>query len=161
MEFFIVLFVIVLCILFFGKADSKKEILNQVGLDLSPGLYETQKQNEYKKYCIKAMSNAIDKFGCIGRNEMEFLENLSSILYKGAYGEEDNNLRYLEVKNHYITHACTVVDRRIDALKSNNTFSLMNNCDFTQKSDLKKYVKNLWEKYQCPWPSDWQKKDGM
>lgn len=154
MEFFIVLFVIIVCVLIFGKADSKKEILNQVGLDLSPGLYETQKQMEYKKYCIKAMSNAIDKFGCTGINEKDFLHKLSRILIEGAYGEEENNLAYLEVRNHYITHACTVVDRRIETLKSDNHVSLMNNCDFTQKSHLKKYVKILWEKYQCPWPSD-------
>ena len=34
-EFLLIIFVIVVCVLLFGKADSKKYVLNQVGLDLS------------------------------------------------------------------------------------------------------------------------------
>jgi len=160
-EFLIMIFVLVICGLLFGKADTKKELLNNVGLDMSPDRYQDAKESEFKKYCIKAMNNSIDKFGCNGKDEKEFLYNLFSILDKGAFGDEENNLAYLEVKNHYIKHACTVVERRLEKLRLNNSSPLMNKCDFMQKSDAKKYIKHLWEKYQCPWPKNWLQRDGM
>ena len=50
--FILMLVVLAVCGLLFGKADTKKELLNQVGLDLSSNRYETKKEDEFKKYAL-------------------------------------------------------------------------------------------------------------
>lgn len=44
-EFVIMIAILVICGLLFGKADTKKELLNQVGLDLSERNYDNKKGN--------------------------------------------------------------------------------------------------------------------
>lgn len=45
-EFILMLAVVVICVLLFGKADSKRKILQQVGLDLSESNYESKKNQK-------------------------------------------------------------------------------------------------------------------
>lgn len=139
-----------ICCLIFGKADTKREVLQVVGLDLSEQNYKTKKEIEYEKYCIKALYNAVDRYNCIGKNEKEFLDVLYNSLFKA-----DINHEYLMVSNHYVKQAYVVVFRRIKALESDSKEELVKNCNFTLKKDIKRYINKLWEKYQYPWPSDW------
>ena len=44
-EFIIMIAIVVICGLLFGKADTKKELLNQVGLDFSERSYENKKKD--------------------------------------------------------------------------------------------------------------------
>lgn len=157
--FIVVCVIIAICFLLFGKADTKRSILQEVGLDFSKEGYENKKEDEFEKNCIKGMYNAIDIKNCKGNNEMHFLIQLRDVLNVGAYGEEENNLAYLRVKSHYLEHAERVVCRRIEKLRDGETTPLMLNCNFSLKSDTKKYVKKLWEKYQYPWPKNWLQKD--
>lgn len=158
-EFIIVIIIIVICYLLFGKADTKNTLLNQVGLNLSDENYKRQKESEFKNCCLKGMYNAIEKMSCSEDNELHFLQELSSVLGIGVYGEEENNLAYLRVKHHYLEHAERVVNRRIEKIRNEDTSPLLPNCDFSQKSDVKKYIKILWRKYQHPWPKDWLQGD--
>lgn len=157
--FIVAVIIILLLYLLFGKSDTKRTILHEVGLDLSPEHYESQKEKEFAKYCVKALYNAIDLKNCVGNNEIQFLNRLSDILSEGAYGDEENNLAYLRVKSHYLKHADRVVCRRIEKIRNGDTSPLLPNCDFSQKSDVKKYIKILWGKYQYPWPKDWLQGD--
>jgi len=157
--FIVVCVIIAICFLLFGKADTKRSILQEVGLDLSKERYENKKEHEFEKNCIKGMCNAIDMKNCKGADEMQFLIQLRDVLDVGAYGEEENNLAYLRVKSHYLIHAERVVCRRIEKLRNGETTLLMLNCNFLEKSDSTKYVKMLWEKYQYPWPKNWLQKD--
>ena len=56
-EFIIMIAIVVICGLLFGKADTKKELLNQVGLDFSERSYENKKKDEFRKYSIKAIES--------------------------------------------------------------------------------------------------------
>lgn len=67
--------------LLFGKADTKRSILKEVGLDLSESKYIKQKQREYKKECIKALENAIKYYDYQAHNEKELLTYIASALY--------------------------------------------------------------------------------
>ena len=170
LEFIIMIAVIVICIMLFGKADSKRTVLNTVGLDLSEKNYTDSKEKEFEKYCKKAMKTAITDHDAQGNDELDFLRNLGHILYyathDGSYYDEDGmrhegpNYR-LYVYGHYTKFADKVVNRRINALKEGNTNPLITNCDFKSKQDLKKYVDKLWDKYQYPWPDNWMIKDGI
>ena len=159
LEFILIIAILAISGLLFGKADTKREILNQVGLDYSPSKYESVKEKEFKKYCIKAMYNAIEKYDCRGTDEISFLRDLAGTLKTGVY-EEGNNLAYLMVKKHYIRHAYNVVEKRIREILSEDATPLIRECVFSNKSDLKRYIEILWNKYQYPWPEDWQQQDG-
>ena len=165
-EFLFVIILIVVCVLLFGKADSKKYVLNQVGLDLSKKSYENKKENEFAKYCVKAMLEAVSGHNVVGKNEMDFLYNLDNILdfaCRGLkyYHDYDAPKPNLYVKSHYIKFASTVVNRRIEALKKGDTSILIPNCNYAKKQDLKKYINKLWDKYQYPWSEDWLKEDSF
>ena len=170
-EFLVLAFIIVACVMIFGKADSKKNVLNSVGLDLSEQKYQYSKENEFAKYCKKAMKTAISDYDANGNNEKEFLEKLKHVLYYASHnrgGHYDEVGRYYEdpdyrlyVKTHYTRFAETVVRRRIDDLNKGSDKVLMNNCDYKSKHDLKNYVDRLWEKYQYPWPDNWMINDGI
>ncbi len=168
--FLIMLGVIFACVMLFGKTDSKRTVLNTVGLDLSEDRYQDGKEDEFAKYCKKAMKTAISDYDANGENEKEFLSKLDYILYyashDGSYYDEDGmrhdgpNYR-LYVYTHYTKFADKVVNRRIDDLKKGTNIVLLNSCNYKSKQDLKKYVDRLWEKYQYPWPEDWKIKDGI
>lgn len=165
--FILVLVVLAICGLIFGKADTKKELLNQVGLDLSQDRYETKKENEFKKYSLQAMKRVIELDYYHAKNEKEFLDYLCDKLELAAYGRyetndwggEDRKSLYLGVKKHYVEHALTVINRREDDIKKKG--AALANIDFSDKSRAKRYCESLWEKYQYPWPNDWMKDDGM
>ena len=169
-EFIIILAVVVVCALLFGKADTKKELLNQVGLDLSQDRYETKKENEFRKYSLQAMKEAIDLGYRWVTNEVDFLNYLSGKLEHALYGRFEKNSWgeedyippiYLGVKTHYVKHAYRVINRRKDDIKKGNDSPLARNIDFSDKKSAKRYCKILWEKYQYPWPEDWMQNDGM
>lgn len=165
--FILTLVVLAICGLLFGKADTKKELLNQVGLDLSQDRYETKKENEFKKYSLQAMKRVIELDYYHAKNEKEFLGFLSDNLDLAVYGRyvtydwggEDRQTLSLGVKKHYIEHALTVINRREDDIKKNGATQA--NLDFSDKSRAKRYCESLWEKYQYPWPHDWMQNDGM
>ena len=169
-EFIIMIAVIVICTMLFGKADSKRSMLNTVGLDLSEKKYTDSKEKEFEKYCKKAMKTAITDHNAQGNDEMDFLRNLYHILFYatndgsyydevGIYHEGPNYRLYVD--GHYTKFSKKVVRRRIDALKTGDLKPLMMNCDFKSKHDLKRYVDILWDKYQHPWPDNWMIKDGI
>ena len=79
--FVITLILLAVCGLLFGKADTKKYLLNQVGLDLSKDRYETRKEDEFKKYALQAMKKVVD-LGLYCTDENSFLHILSC---KGHY----------------------------------------------------------------------------
>ena len=165
-EFLFVIILIVVFVLLFGKADSKKYVLNQVGLDLSEKTYENKKENEFAKYCVKAMKEAINEHNVAGKNEMDFLYNLDNVLdfaCRGFKYEHDYDVSKpnLYVKSHYIKFASTVVGRRIESLKKGDSSVLISNCSYSSKQDLKKYIDKLWDKYQYPWPENWMKEDSF
>lgn len=165
--FIIMLVVLAICGLLFGKADTKKELLNQVGLDLSQDRYETKKENEFRKYSLQAMKRVVELDTYHAKTEKEFLDYLSDKLEMAAHGKyeknswggEDYNTLNLGVKKHYVEHASSVVYRRKDDIKKKGSEQVR--IDFSDKSRAKKYCETLWEKYQYPWPYDWMKKDGM
>lgn len=167
-EFIIMVVIVAICCLLFGKADTKKDILNQIGLDLSESAYESKKESEFAKYSKQAIKKAISLDDYNAKDETQFLEYLSDKLYTGMHGkyvdygngEEEYIPAWLHMKSHYIEHANTVVGRRIDDIKKGNT-SLLSKCDFTNKSSAKRYAEVLWNKYQYPWPKDWMKRDSM
>lgn len=145
---------VAICVLLFGKADSKREVLNIVGLDLSADSYNSQKESEFSKYCIRAMVNASDWYVGECDYEEQFLSKLADALDRGCYGDESNNLGYLHVEEHFIKHASNVVYRRSQDLK--NTSSPVVN--FVNKGERTRYIKWMWNKYQYPWPDTWKKK---
>lgn len=169
-EFVIMLAIVVVCALLFGKADTKKELLNQVGLDLSKDRYETKKENEFKKYALQAMKKAID-LGYLGaEDEEDFLNFMSGKLDKALYesyvknswgGEDYIPPIDLGVKKHYVKHARRVINRRKEDRKKGNVTPLIRSIDFSDKKSAKRYCEILWEKYQYPWPEDWMQNDGF
>ena len=166
MELIIVIIVIAICALLFGKADTKRVVLNQVGLDLNDKTYDNKKESEFEKYCKKAMKEAVNSHNVIATNEKDFLFNLDNILDFACRGfkyehDYDSTGPNLYVKSHYIKYASTVVGRRLDALKKEECPMLLANCNYSSKQDLKKYIDKLWARYQYPWPEDWKKEDGI
>lgn len=73
-EFIIMIIILVICGLLFGKTDTKKEMLNWVGLDLSERNYMNKKGNEFHSYSIKAMKAVVDLDYYDAQNEMDFLD---------------------------------------------------------------------------------------
>ena len=53
------LVIVVVAFVFFASVDSKKNVLNQVGLTYTKQRYETAKEVEYEKKCLKALKNCI------------------------------------------------------------------------------------------------------
>ena len=155
LEFLFILVVLFVCGLFFGKVDTKKELLNQVGLDLSESTYNSKKQAEFEKYCIKAMKKVICQDDYNAKTESQFLAFLEDRLNKAIWGEY-----WLGVSMHYVEHANRVVGRRQEDIKNGNV-KLVMQCDFENKSKAKKYAELVWKKYQYPWPSNWMKRDGI
>lgn len=86
-EFVIMIAILVICGLLFGKADTKKELLNQVGLDLSERNYENKKEEEFRKYSIKAMKAVVDLDYYKAQNEKDFLEFMSDRLNLAVHGD--------------------------------------------------------------------------
>ena len=167
--FIIIIVIIIICISLFGKADTKRTVLQGIGLDLSEKSYNVQKENEFEKYCKKAMKVAISDYNANGKNELDFLNNLDNIFFLKLNGYQISQQDYydatpnynLQVKSQYIKFAKTVVNRRIKDLKGNNVSQLLERCNFMSKQDLRMYVDKLWRKYQYPWPEDWMKEDSF
>ena len=90
-EFIIMIAIVVICGLLFGKADTKKELLNQVGLDLSERSYEKKKEDEFRKYSIKAMKAVVDLDYYKAQDEREFLDFMSDKLNLAAHGRYEDN----------------------------------------------------------------------
>ena len=164
--FVILVFFIILCILIFGKADSKRNLLQSVGLDLSESAYEGKKESEFANYCKKAMKVAINNYDVKGEDEKDFLEELEDVLFKSMFSEsncfDDEGIRRvprynLQVDNYYANFARDVVRRRLNELRHSNPPLFYPGCNFLSKTDLKKYIEILWKKYQHPWPNDWIK----
>jgi hypothetical protein len=157
-EFIILAVIVIVGILIFGNADTKRGMLRGVGLDLSPQNFENKKANEFAKNCINAMYNSISMHKFESANEKEFINNLYKVLYKGSsFGSQYNNLAYLRIGTSYIDHALRVVERRYDDIEKGNIDVIKGVFDFSQNSDRKKYINLLWEKYQYPWPDGWLK----
>ena len=135
-----------------------------VGLELSKSSYTSKKEDEFEKYCKKAMRNAIDLRQYEAKTELEFLSYLTNIFDSAIYGTYDsygkNGCISLNIKTHYVRNAARVIWRRFDDIKKGNT-ELLKPCDFTNKSEAKKYAELIWNKYQYPWPEDWLKYDAM
>lgn len=161
LEFIIMLAIVGVGALIFGKADTKREVLNMVGLDLSESAHENMKINEFEKYCKKALVNSADKSFQVYADwqEFGFLDYLRETLYEGAWGEQSNNLNYLMVKRHYIKHALTVVNRRIKSIKENDNDNFAYGNVSITRGNVKYYINALWDKYECPWPEDWNQTD--
>ena len=149
--FILALIVLLICGLLFGKADTKKNILNQVGLDLSQNRYETKKEDEFCRYALQAMRKCIDDEYYNAKDERSFLGYMSRALDKAAYGSFETNAwgeeeykapTNLGVKKHYIEHAYRVISRRENAIKAGKA-TYVNNIDFTNKSSAKSYCKTL------------------
>ena len=122
MAYFILMLVsLTICGLLFGKADTKRSILKEVGLDLSESTYIEQKQREYKKECIKALENAIKYYDYRAHNEKELLTDIASALYHAQYRDEEGETISLGVKRRYVEFADTVVKRRQHDLYKNKT----------------------------------------
>lgn len=159
--------------LIFGKADEKRAILKEVGLDLDEKKYKETKEKEFRNYCKKAMIVAVDSYNAQGDNEAEFLSSLSTILFSASnqsrgYITYDNDDDYLgkspnynlQVRANYIDFAEEVVRRRKKELGLGETASkLPYNYIFTDRHSLKNYIDWLWEEYQYPWPYDWLQKN--
>ena len=165
----IVIIIIVICLLF-GKADTKKEILSWVGLDLSESNYENKKKKEFRKYTIKAMKAVIDLDYYKAKNETQFLNYMSNTLFiaeQGGhyvddyFGGSKYESLYLGIKKNYIKHAESVIRRRIKDVEAGNDSLSSKNVEFSDKKSAKKYFERLWEKYQYPWPEDWLQRDGI
>lgn len=142
--------------------------MNSVGVDMNKNTYEYKKRAEFEKYCIKAMKLAISDYKISGKNEGDFLYNLCFTLdyacggVKYLHDNDDYSKKpNILVSQHYIKFASDVVQRRIDELKRNEGQVILQNCNYSSKGDLYKYVEILWSKYQTPWPKDWLKKDGI
>jgi hypothetical protein len=168
LEFILMIVVLIIGVMLFGKTDTKKELLNQVGLDLSEGNYEDKKGKEFRKFSLKAMKAVIDLDSYFAPNENSFISYMSKKLHAavlGRYVEEFNGnyeLRTLNlgVKKNYIQHAETVISRREKDLKEGKNVSLSSSVNFSDKKSAKRYCEILWDKYQYPWPDDWMQKDG-
>ena len=169
--FILMIAVVVVCVLIFGKADSKREILQQVGLDLSESNYEAKKQQEFEKYCIKALNASLKDENYKCKDESSFLRHtdnyLSTALWGDEYYDDCTDLYeikypiYIDVKKHYIEFARDVVGRRIMDIKDGNVSKISCSGDFSDKSYAKRYIRTLWEKYQYPWPKNWKQQDGL
>ena len=147
--------------LLFGKADTKRSILKEVGLDLSESTYIEQKQREYKKECIKALENAIKYYDYRAHNEKELLTYIASALYHAQYRDEEGETISLGVKRRYVEFADTVVKRRQHDLYKNKTSAkhITTSNDFANKHVSELYVRKMWEIYQYPWPNNWLKEE--
>lgn len=157
-EFLILAVIVIVGALIFANADTKRGMLRDVGLDLSPKNYESKKANEFAKGCVNAMINSITMYQFESANEKEFINKIYKVLYKGSsFGSQYNNLAYLRVDVHCIDHALKVVERRYDDLEKGNVDVIKGDFDFSQKRDRKKYIYILWDKYQEPWPDAWLK----
>lgn len=167
--FILIIVVLAICGLLFGKADTKKELLNQVGLDLSSNRYETRKEDEFKKFALRAMREVVNLDYYRATDEKSFLDFMSDKLdlaingrsVENSWGGYEHESLYLGVKKHYVDHAYTVVYRRTKDLKNGNNVLLSKNIDFSNKKSAKHYCEILWDKYQYPWPSDWMQNDGL
>ena len=149
--FIIVIIIIGICVLLFAKTDTKRSLLNDVGLDLSSNSYKNGKENEFEKYCKKAMKVAIEDYDVNGKDENDFLQTLEDVLFTSTMGPYRYDRDYdpdnfsaptpnyqLRVKDHYAKFASQVVRRRREALKKPGHAILMSNCDYKSKQDLKK-----------------------
>lgn len=171
-SFLLIILILTLGGLLFGKADRKKEILNSVGLDFSQNNYEAKKEDEFQKYTVQAMKKVIDFDTYHAKKESEYLTYLSNALWRsrdGGYYEEQWNEEegyeskyiplYIGVKKHYINHAITIVYRRQKDIENGNTKPLVSGIDFSDKKMAKRYCEFLWKKYQYPWPKAWNQRD--
>ena len=172
MELLVIGIIIVVCVLIFGKADTKKSMLNSVGLDLSENAYDTNKRIEFEKYCKKAMKTAVEKYDVSGKNEKDFVYLLEDTLYLCLYDRNYDPIDYddngipssrqklsIPILNQYIDFAHEVLERRIHDLKNDDAPTISSHYNFSNKKDINKYIDWLWDKYQYPWPSNWLQKD--
>ncbi|MCM1005195.1 MAG: hypothetical protein NC402_02735 [Prevotella sp.] len=152
LDFIITIAVVAICLLIFGKADTKKRILNQIGLDLSESKYNNKKEKEFSKYCKKAIK--ISSKNYIAKDELDFINHSYHYLADRCF----NNL-YVGVKSHYAEFAMTILSRREKAIASGDTCRNLQNLNFAKRGSVKKYIKQLWDNYQYPWPKNWLQND--
>lgn len=150
--FFILIMIVVLCLFIFGKADTKRELLNEIGFDLSESNYVSKKETEFAKSCKKAIRIAAE--GCNVKLENEFLNYVYSFLNRQVC----KNLN-IDVKKHYVDFALRVVERRMEAISKGERNVIFNDFDFSNKSEINRYIERLWDKYQYPWPKNWLQRD--
>ena len=89
--FVLMLVILAICGLLFGKADTKKELLNQVGLDLSQNRYETKKEDEFRKYALRAMREVVNLDYYRATDEKSFLDFMSDKLDLAVNGRSVEN----------------------------------------------------------------------
>ena len=147
LSFLIIMILVWLAGLLFGKADTKREVLNVIGFDLSPNMYETIKQREFNKYCKEVLELASLNYSA--SSEMDFLTHIH------------NTLDNINFNRNYSRFAQTVVQRRILQVCNKQTSKGGFEIDFSNKRNVKRYINFLWEKYQYPWPKDWIKRDSF
>lgn len=153
-EFIITIIVIIICCLLFGKADTKRNILNEVGLDLSEDCYTSKKEAEFARYCKKAIRIASDNFR--GNTEKEFISFVLSVFDEVLYEHSS-----IGVKSHYVDFAHKIIYRRINDISHNNNDSIQFKYNFSDNRSRNRYINWIWEKYQYPWPKDWLKTDSF
>ena len=151
-EFLITIAAIIVCCLLFGKADTKRGILNEVGLDLSEDCYKSKKEAEFARYCKKAIKIASEDFK--GNTEREFLSFVQNVFDEVLYENSS-----IGVKRHYVNFAETIIYRRRHDMNQNEPLTCRFN--FSDNRSRSRYVNWIWEKYQYPWPKDWLKTDSF
>lgn len=151
-EFLIIVGVILVCSLLFGKADTKREVLNLAGLDLEKNKYEEIKAQEFERNCIKALMYFVENEQLAVKSERDFLILLREKLFS-KYGYDNDT----GIKDYYISFAEKVVRRRGKDLNNRpiSDFFNIDNPNFKDKHTAKIYIKNMWREYQYPWPQDW------
>lgn len=157
---FIILIVIVLvCCLLFGKADTKREVLNLAGLDLSEQSYERKKEAEFDDNCRKVLKRAYKFAKFRGFAEKDVLNAIDEVLsYALGYTEGYYENFWLGTAHkHYIRFAYDIIGRREVKLKSGKAKAFSGS--ISSKKDYNRYVDFIWQENQYPWPSDWKKKD--
>ena len=158
-EFFILIAIVLVCCLLFGKADTKREVLNLAGLDLSEQNYENKKEAEFEKICRKVLKSAY-KFADFRSYEEKDVINAVDDVLSYALGYSDGyyeNFWLGTGHTHYIKFAYEILGRRESNLKSGK--AKMFHGSLSNKSDYNRYIDFIWEENQYPWPSDWKQKD--
>lgn len=148
---------VIVCALIFGKTDTKKDILNVVGLDIKSDLYEDMKRKEFERYCIKAMQYFIENNEYNAKNEKEFL----TFLYRKLDNYTFSNGPSIGIKTYYVEFAATVISRRYKDIINKPLEEITNrtNYNFNDKTAIKYYLRVIWENYQYPWPDNWLQED--
>lgn len=157
--FLVLIAIVLICFLLFGKADSKREVLNLAGLDLSEQSYQNQKEKEFDNYCRGVLKKAYKFAKFKSFEEKDILSAIDDVLsyalgYTDGYYE---NFWLGTGHQHYIRFAYDVIGRREMKLKKNS--AKVFNGSISSRSDYNRYIDFIWVENQYPWPSDWKIKD--